>query len=90
MKTIYKYNIEISPKFELDMPENFKILSVQTQNNQPVFWAEIDKNNEVKRYEFSVMGTGQTTEENGRPMLYLGTFQVNDGTFVGHFYQLLY
>ena len=85
MIKIYKYNIEVQPYFEIEMPKDAKILSVQLQNGIPVFWAEVDTNNEPETRNFSVIGTGHIME--ARSQQFLGTFQLQGGAFIGHLFE---
>jgi hypothetical protein len=45
MKTIYKYEVQISEHFVIEMPIDSKLLSVQVdeKTGKPCIWALIDK-----------------------------------------------
>ena len=80
--SIFKYQVQITDYFAIDMPLGAKILTVQTQNGHPFIWALVnpEKPDEERRY-FRVYGTG-------RPFYggkYIGTFQTPP--FVWHLFE---
>lgn len=84
---IYKYNIPVVDFFELELPIGAKILCVQTQNEMPCIWAMVDPSAAKHPRRFSVIGTGHEIEFT--TTLYIGTFQMMNGSFVGHLFELL-
>lgn len=89
MKKIFKYQLEIAHEQVIQMPENSKILTVQCQNNLPVLWAEANLDNDIKPYIFITMGTGHDIPKDEEDSLkYIGTYQLNNGEFIGHLYLL--
>ena len=72
MKNIYKYPVED----EVELPVDAEILSVQTQNGQPVFWAIVDSEAKTIKRRFAVVGTGHELEHDGAK--FIGTFQLQD------------
>jgi hypothetical protein len=87
MKTIYKY--KIFPHSELDLPLGAEFLSVQTQHGEAVAWFLVDDtiNRKMKRRVFNSYGTGHPVPDN--PGRYLGTFQLNGGALVFHFFEVI-
>ena len=79
MKTIWKYQIGMAST--LEVPKDAKLLAVQTQNEEPCLWFEVDPNNEKEPRKFHVIGTGHEVRGNK----YLGTFQ--SPPFVWHVYE---
>lgn len=92
MKVIYKYEVQISEHFIIDMPSDSKILSVQVdqKTGKPCLWALIEK--DQKDHEsrvLSVFGTGNPIEDHENIELdFIGTFQLHNGQFVGHLFEL--
>ena len=87
MKKIYKYSI-LPLKTTLSIPAGAKILSMQLQNALPVIWVEANIDVSIPNEDryFKVLGTGFEVDENCKA--FIGTFQMLDGTFVGHLYEL--
>ena len=86
--TIWKYSIAFDTPFFIDMPIGAKVLSVQTQYNDPVMWALVDPDVDMKRRHFRIFGTGHTVHSD-HEMTYIGTFQLLGGSFVGHLFEIL-
>jgi hypothetical protein len=89
MKKIYKYSVELTDIFTLDMPKGAQILSVQEQYGEPQIWAIVDPKADKETRRFRLIGTGHPIEENTSMMSFLGTFQLDNGEFVGHLFELL-
>ncbi len=87
MKTIWKY--EVKPgRFELELPEFYRPLTVQMQGDRPVVWIMVDPISPICKRQFLMVGTGhdfepyydygvQAIKEN----LYVGTFQIDGLVF---------
>lgn len=86
MKTIWKYQFEISDGFNLLMPYDSDILSVQVQENQPCMWVLVDTNQPVITRRFRIFGTGFTNlDELGKFWNFISTFQMPP--FVWHLFE---
>jgi len=86
MNSIYKYGVEISSEFVIEMPVGAKVLDVQCQGGTPQLWAIVDKGvKDVEKRSFSVVGTGHEFNANGKH--FIGTFQMERGTFIGHLFE---
>lgn len=86
--TIWKYELQISESFRLELPKGANILCVQSQNGNPCLWAEVnnsEKDKEVKLLE--TFGTGHIFDS--KPRKYLGTYQLQNGRLVFHVYEYL-
>lgn len=85
-RVICKYSVPIEQFFSLDIPAGGRILTVQTQNNKPRLWVLVTPFKPLETRHFHIIGTGSTSlEENSD---YVGTFQINDGSFVGHLFEI--
>jgi hypothetical protein len=86
MKTIHKHPVQIG-EFQLTLPRDAEFLSVQVQHGAPQTWWLLDPEQpEVVRRSFVVRCTGHTFPVTGR---FLGTFQLSQGSFVGHLFEVL-
>ena len=85
MKTIYKYTlIEGVIEQELLVQKGVKILAVQAQHNQPRLWALVDPQEaETETLRLVTRGTGHRHDDWDN-LKYLGSYQTERGTFVGH------
>lgn len=84
MKQIWKWEIDVKVGGEIEVPSDFRPLYVAVQDGVPCLWAEVDPQGKKMKMLVHVFGTGQ-------PMpyaraLYVGSFQLLDGAFVGHVY----
>ncbi len=88
MKTIYKYPLSIGTKNVIEMPIGAKILDLQTQNGTPGIWAMVDSGNQKVQRIFEIYGTGHMID-GPTDKDYVGTFQVSNGAFVFHVFELV-
>jgi hypothetical protein len=58
-------------------------LSIQMQDDGPVFWAEVDQDNDYEERTFAAVETGEQPPTYGE---YIGTIQ--KGPIVLHYYEL--
>ena len=94
MKTIYKYEIPLQKRFILQLPENAKVLTVQTltvevkgllyKQERPFLWIMLDTKEPLLGREFSMIGTGHDLEVYKTQEEYIGTFQIKKHNFVFH------
>jgi len=78
---VYKYAVEVSDTFNVDMPAGAEILCVQVLDGRPYLWARvvIDPGHPNKVRRFRLAGTGEPLEgriPEGRDGDYVGTFQI--------------
>lgn len=81
---IYKYHIRPG-SIKIKMPIGSKILSIQTQFNEPEMWVLVNQNNKECEREFVVFATGQEIDENN--IEYIGTFQIDNGSLIFHLFE---
>lgn len=85
MKKIYKYQLQLEQLQFLDLPEGYKILNFQVQNNIPTIWVLIDDYvNEQESITIRLFGTGWDIPEDYEGE-YIGTAQVDD--LVWHYFK---
>lgn len=90
MTAVWKWRLDVTDHQTVSMPEGAQILSVQTQHEAPTLWALC---NEAVPYEdrsIEIIGTGHNVPPapSGTNRHFLGTFQLLDGGFVGHVFEL--
>lgn len=85
MKTIYKYQLDVTDVQTLHIPKNSKILNIQTQKNTPCIWALIDTDNDIEDRKFAIYGTGNECSSCYEE--YIGTFQIENGSLVFHVFE---
>jgi len=84
---IFKYPIEASDYFSLDLPKGAKILTVQVQHEMPFIWALVNPNVSKEMRHFKVAGTGHNIDEHPDALIYIGTFQLSNGALVFHLFE---
>ena len=83
MRVIYKYQIDLAPRTDIEMPYGAKILTVGRQDGKLMLWAEIDANNLMAKRIIWLIGTGWSAACSEH-CPYIGT--IFDGDFVWHIY----
>jgi hypothetical protein len=92
-KTIWKYStVEhgFRTNFGIFMPKGAEILTVQRdeKNNHPTIWALVDPEQEKEERFFELFGTGhEIPYDMGVERKYIGTYQYQNGEFVGHIFE---
>jgi hypothetical protein len=84
MKTIWKFKLE--PNGVVEMPAGSEVLCIQTQNNEPHLWAEVDTEAKSVIRRFHVIGTGYPFPWTFEKPSYVGTFQLKITGLVFHVY----
>jgi len=83
VKRIYKYHLEIEDKQTILLPVGAEILSLHVQHGRLCLWSIIDTDNEIVPRKIIICGTGYPADDVS-DMQFLGSFQLNEGYFVGH------
>lgn len=82
MSTIYKYELEVVDKQEIELPLDAEILNVQVQHGKPCLWAKVIPSLVPETRVIFMYGTGHPIYE---PILkYISTFQIANGNLVFH------
>ena len=85
MRVIYKYELSITDKQTIDLPDGSHILKFGEQDGQIVMWVDQDDFNEIVTIEFNIVGTGQELSTDGMDIWH-GTIQMSNG-LVWHIYE---
>jgi len=88
MKTIWKFETPFESTFKLDLPEDARILCVQRDKKTsiPCIWVLLETNDVKVERQFILYGTGHSINTNVE-MKYIGTYQYQNGEFVGHLFE---
>ena len=86
MKRIFKFPLQVSDLQKIRMPKDSTILTVQVQKGTPCLWALVDTEKEMVGRSIRIVGTGHPVPKG--IIRYIGTFQVLEGTFVGHVFEV--
>lgn len=90
MQKILKYKLHIISNMSLSMPKNARILTVQVQKGLLQIWVLVDtKETQEETREFSVVTTGEQFNPFNQDYVYIGTFQTENGNFVGHLFEIV-
>lgn len=85
---IFKYKLEVDTT-GIAMPIGADILALQVQYGEPCIWALVDPNAPTEQRIFKVFGTGHEVPVDSESLNYIGTFQLLEGQFVGHVFELV-
>lgn len=86
-KAIWKFPLKTDDVQQIEMPEGAQILCVQMQGGNPCIWAMVDPEAEKTKRTFEIFGPGHPVPEATR--MYIGTYQLYNGSLVFHLFQLL-
>jgi len=80
---IWKFELKVVDEQKIEIPLPAKILSVQANCGKPCIWAVVDPDANWTTRTIYIHRTGQHLED-PNDKIFLGTFQLDDGQFVGH------
>jgi hypothetical protein len=88
--TIWKYVLKLTDVQDIEIPVGSILLSVQSQYSEPCLWVFVyDTEAEKEVIRLRTIGTGfNITAEDFKPKDFLGTYQLSNGGFVGHVFQV--
>lgn len=88
MIVIYKYILVVTDTQTIEMHHGASILKVDAQNNIPVLWAIVETRNAKEQVTIRTIGTGHEIDpEEERHLFYKGTYQIDNGSFIGHIFE---
>lgn len=89
-KVIWKFPLKVTDVQDVEIPHGSILLSVQTQNETPCLWVLVyDTEAEKEVIRLRTIGTGNPiSDDNFDPKDFLGTYQIDNGSFVGHVFQV--
>lgn len=83
---VWKYEVPVRNRFELEMPAGARIVSLQLQYDRPVLWAVVDPEAPKVTRMFGVVGTGTVVDF--KLPKHIGTFQLHGGKTVLHVFEI--
>lgn len=89
-QAIWKFETPFEDKFSLHMPAQSEIISVQLDQKtmRACIWAIVFTQNPPEERFFELFGTGQPLyNDMGIQRKYIGTYQYQQGDFVGHIFE---
>ena len=88
MHTIYKYEIPMAGEFTIQMPEGAQVLDIQVQREAPMMWVLVDPEKPIKHRHFRMYGTGHPISDDIAVLYHHGSFQLQNGNFLGHVFEV--
>ena len=90
VKKVFKYELRVASRSSINMPKGAEILTAQVQFDTPCIWALVNPDTPTEERFFRVFGTGhQIQYDMGIEFKYIGTFQVDGGSYVFHVFEEL-
>jgi len=86
MQAIWKFPLEVTDSWRVEMPAGADVLTVQTQRDKPFLWAIVDTEEEVVVRTFATYGTGH--EHFSISGQYVGTYKLENDFFVFHVFDV--
>jgi hypothetical protein len=88
IKTIYKYELQITDEQGINMPIGAEILTAQMQGENLQLWALVDPDRDIKKRFFEVIGTGHdVTCFSNTERKYISTVQLSGGKLIFHVFE---
>lgn len=87
MKTIWKYQLDVTDEQLVPMKQGSQILAVQVQVGIPCIWALVDTSKPSEDRMFCIYGTGHPIED--EPGQFIGTFQLHGGSLSFHLFEVI-
>jgi hypothetical protein len=89
MRTIHKYELDITDVQTIELPFYAEMLTIQEQRDKLVMWCIVDTEDDTEPRTFHVVDTGNPMpepEDEGWPkgLAYCGTVQTKGGRLVWH------
>lgn len=89
MNRVFKYQFDINDEIVIQMPQDAKILTAQTQNGTPCIWALVNDEKPKVDVKFRVCGTGHDVKVDPDHLEYVGTIQMYGGKLVFHVFKIV-
>ncbi len=91
MKTIWKFELVVFGRQDIEMPVGAEIIHIGNQNNHICMWAEVNSDNPCENRVFELLTTGHPmpNREDGKYRKHLATVLLDQGMFVAHVYERL-
>lgn len=86
--TVYKYSLPSDDYFQIELPGDAKILTMQTQHGNPQIWALLDPSKPPQSRYFRLAGTGHPISEVQEDLKYIDTCQVLNGKLIFHLFEI--
>lgn len=87
-QTIHKYPLEITDHQTIQLPSDYRILTVDIQDGKPYLWAAVDLDSSVDEAEIVIHATGDTLTYENCSVLYISTFFLKEARLVFHAFHI--
>ncbi len=89
-RVIWKFTLKVTDVQDIEIPHGSILLSVQTQNETPCLWVLVYNTEAEKEViRLITIGTGNPISDDDFDLRdFLGTYQLSNGSFVGHVFQV--
>jgi len=85
------YHAKWKEEYIVEMPLESELLTVQVQKGNPCVWFRVDtEQKQMSLWKFIIVGTGHEIKIPITFTKYVGTFQLYDGAFIGHVFEVTY
>ena len=88
MRTIWKYELDITDSQTLEMPINADILTVQIQRETAQLWALVNPELSKENRYIQIYGTGHNVTED-LDLKYISTIQLQSGDLIFHIFEVV-
>lgn len=88
-EVIWKFQVPVQDRFQLDMPVGSTVLSVNQQHGKVCMWASVDTDAETSPRNFALVGTGHVLPScHDVWRTFIGTVMLHGGDLVFHLFEM--
>lgn len=84
MTAVWKFPLAVEDTQTIDIPKGAYLLHVAAQSDVPCLWALVNPEAATEQRTFTTVGTGHPVALNDA---YVGSYQLDEGAFVGHLFE---
>ncbi len=88
MKAVWKFPIQVADEQIINIPLGATLLTVQVCRGEVCIWALVDTAEKPSSVKIITHGTGHPADDVWNAANYIGTYQIQQGEFVGHVWVL--
>lgn len=87
---VHKQEIPLTENFELHLPYTYSIIHIEAQRDKPFMWYAFNEEykDDTRARKFKLLVT-EVAEDMGSRWTHVGTFQLGNGNFVGHVFEVV-
>jgi len=86
MKKVFKYQLKFEDYIQIEVPNDYKILSASIQHGIPCIWILVDPNNISVTLNLRMAGTGHPISD--EIVRFIDTIELDNGSLIFHIFEI--